>query len=125
MKVHAIKFQPTVAPNGLTAILFGPVQGRRHGSGILGVSGLLRELQQHAYGPNGNILCIYGDPAYPLRQQLTGPFRGAATTPLQDAWNKPLGQSQTSVEWIFGHIINYFKFLDFKNGFQLQLSVSV
>ena len=51
-----------------------------------------------------------------------GPFRGAATTPLQDAWNKSMSQSRTSVEWIFGDIINYFKFLDFKKGLKLQLS---
>ena len=121
-KVHAIKFQSVVEPNGLIANLFGPVEGRRHDSGMLGDSGLLRELQQHAHGPNGNILCIYGDPAYPLRQQLMGPFRGAATTPLQDAWNKSMSQSRTSVEWIFGDIINYFKFLDFKKGLKLQLS---
>ena len=73
-KVHAIKFQSAVAPNGLTANVFDPVEGRKHVSGTLGDSGLLRRLQQHAHGPNGNILCIYGDPAYPLKQQLMGPF---------------------------------------------------
>ena len=29
-RVHAIKFQSVVAPNGLIANLFGPVEGRRH-----------------------------------------------------------------------------------------------
>ena len=98
------------------------MEGRKHDdSGTLGDSALLGELQQHVHGPNGNLLCIYGDPAYPLRQQLMGPSRGAATT-LQDAWNKSMSQSRTSVEWIFGDIINYFKFLDFKKGLKLQLS---
>ena len=55
------------------------------------------------------------------RIQLMDPFRGAATTPLQDAWNKSMSQSRTSVEWIFGD--NYFKFLDFKKGLNLKLSV--
>ena len=32
-RVHAIKFQSVVAPNGLIANLFGPVEGRRHDSG--------------------------------------------------------------------------------------------
>jgi len=27
-----------------------------------------------------------------------------------------------NVEWIFGDVINYFKFLDFKKGLKLQLS---
>ena len=78
--------------------------------------------EEDVHGPNGNILYIYGDPANPLRQQLMGPFRGAATIPWQDPWNKSMSQSRTSVEWIFGDIINYFKFLDFKKDLKLQLS---
>ena len=104
-KIHAIVFQSVVAPNGLIANWFGPVQDRRDDSGMLGELGLWHKLQQHVNGPNGTILCIYGDPAYPLRQQLVGPFRGAATTPLKDTWNKSMSLSRTSVERIFGDII--------------------
>ena len=81
-KVYAIKFQSVVAPNGLIANLFGPVEGRRHDSSMLGDSGLLRKLEQHAHDLNGDILCIYGGPAYSLRQQFMGPFRVASTTPF-------------------------------------------
>ena len=80
-KVHAIKFQSVVAPCGLIANLFGPVEGRRHDSGMLAMSRLLHNLQQHAIDTNGNILCIYGDPAYPLRPHLQVPFNGANATP--------------------------------------------
>ena len=104
-KVHAIKFQSVVASNGLIATWFGPVEDRRNDSGMLGESGLWHKLKQHTHGPNGTILCIYGDPAYPHRQQLMSLFRGAATTPLQDAWNKSMSQARISVEWIFGDII--------------------
>ena len=65
-KVQAIKFEPVVAPNGLIANLFDQVDCRRHGSGMLGDSGLLCKLQQHAHGLNENILCSYVDPAYSL-----------------------------------------------------------
>ena len=64
-KVHAIKFQSVVAPNGMIANLYGPVEGKRHDSGMLAESGLLNILQQHSHGPNGRPLCIFGDPAYP------------------------------------------------------------
>ena len=121
-KVHAIKFQSVVTPNGLIANLYGPVEGRKHDSGMLGDSGFFRELQQYAHGPNNNILCIYGDPAYPLRPQLMDPFKGLAITPLQHAWNKSVSEVRISVEWIFGDVINYFKFLDFKKGLKLKLS---
>ena len=77
-----IKFQSVVAPNGLIAKLYGPVEGRRYDSGMLGDSGLFCDLQQYAHGPNNNIPCLYGDPAYPLRPQLMGLFQGAARTPF-------------------------------------------
>ena len=43
------------------------MEGRKHDSGM---RGLLRKLQQHAHVPNGNILCIYRNPAHSLRRQL-------------------------------------------------------
>ena len=64
-RVHALKFQSIVTPNGLIANLFGPVEGRRHDSGMLAMSGLLLQLQQMSFSPAGQAMCIYGDPAYP------------------------------------------------------------
>ena len=40
-RVHTIKFQSVVAPNGLIANLFGPVEGRRHDSSMLCDSDLI------------------------------------------------------------------------------------
>lgn len=121
-KVHSIKFQSVAAPNGLVANLYGPVEGKRHDSGMLAQSRLLDALQQHSHDPDGNILCIYGDPAYPLRPHLQAPFKGANVTPLQKEWNKSMSQVRVSVEWIFGDIVTFFKFLDFKKNLKVQLS---
>ena len=121
-KIHALKFQSVVAPNGLIANLYGPVEGRRHDSAMLARSGLLPLLQQHSVGPNGNTLCIYGDPAYPLRPRLQRPFRGAHLTQLQREWNKAMSAARVSVEWVFGDILNYYKFLDFKKNLKIHLS---
>lgn len=121
-RVHAIKFQSVVAPNGLVTNMFGPVEGRRHDSAMLAQSGLLPQLQQHSCAPNGRILCVYGDPAYPLRRHLQAPFRGPNLTPQQDEFNKSMSEVRTSVEWVFGDIINYFKFLDFKKNLKVCLS---
>ena len=41
---HGMKVQCAVAPNGLIAGPFGPVEGRRHDIGLLVDSGLLQEL---------------------------------------------------------------------------------
>jgi len=89
-RVHSLKFQSVVAPNGLISNLYGAVEGRRHDSGMLGDSNLLTLLQQHAVGPENNILCLYGDPAYPLRPQLMGPYKGANVTQMQREWNKEM-----------------------------------
>ena len=70
-RVHAIKFQSVVIPNGLIANLSGPFEGRRHDSTMLYESGLLPTLRSvafHAQQP----LCMYGDPAYPLGVHLQG-----------------------------------------------------
>ena len=121
-RFHSIKFQSIATPSGIVANLYGPVEGKRHDSGMLVESQVLNQLQQHAFGPAGNVLCMYGDPAYPLRPQLQGPFKGAHITQLQKAWDKSMSQVRISVEWIFGDIANYFKFLDFKKNLKVQLS---
>jgi hypothetical protein len=121
-KVHAIKFQSVAAPNGLIASLYGPVEGKKHDSSMLMMSGLLNQLQQHSFNTNGDVLCIYGDLAYPLRPQLQCPFKGAALTPHHIAWNQSMSEVRISVEWLFGDIVNYFKFLDFKKNLKVGLS---
>ena len=121
-RVHSIKFQSVVAANGLIANLYGPVEGRRHDSGMLAMSGLLPMLEVHSISPTGQPLCIYGDPAYPLRVHLQGPFKGAALTPQQEAFNQSMSKVRISVEWVFGDIVEYFAFLDFKKDLKVGLS---
>ena len=120
--VHAIKFQSVATPDSLVALLHGPFEGRRHDSGMLRESGLLELLEKYSVSPEGRIMCIYGDPAYPIRPQLQAPFRQAYLTEEQQTWNQRMSTVRVSVEWLFGDIINYFKFLDFKKNLKLQLS---
>ena len=113
-KIHALKFQSVAEPNGLVANLFGPVEGKCHDSAMLARSGLHEKLQQLDILANGNPVCIYGDPAYPHRPQLQAPFKGAWLIPEQQKWNKAMSSVHVSVEWIFGDILNYFKYFDLK-----------
>ena len=121
-RVHAIKFQSLVIPNGLISNLYGPVEGIRHDSGMLAMSNLLTQLQQYAHTPNGNPLCLYGDPAYPLRVHLQAPYRGNNLTILQQAFNTAMSNVRVSVEWLFEEILTYFAFLDFKKNLKVRLS---
>jgi hypothetical protein len=120
-RVHAIKFQSVVVPNGLIANLAGPFEGKRHDSTILNASGLLTSLEQVAFH-NNQPLCIYCDPAYPLRVHLQAPFRNMELTLEMREFNRKMSQVRVSVEWMFGNITKYFRFVDFKNLMKLHLS---
>ena len=96
-------------------ILFYLSEGRKHDAGMLRESGLLPMLQHNAISPTGQPLCVYGDPAYPLRVHLQAPFRqGVRFTPQMAAYNKSMSEVRVSVEWLFGDMANYFKVLSFK-----------
>ncbi|CAH3142632.1 unnamed protein product, partial [Porites evermanni] len=64
-RVHALKFQSLALPNGLIGDLFGPF----------------------AFSPAGQEMCIYGDPAYPLRTHLQCPFRNGVLTRQMEEFN--------------------------------------
>ena len=85
-------------------------------------SGLLRELEQYAFSPTGNPMALYGDPAYPLRVHLVVPYRNAGMTQQMHDFNRAMTAVRKSVEWLFGDIINYSKFLDFKKNLKISLS---
>ena len=123
-RVHALKFQSLALPNGLIGNLFFAVEGRRHDTGMLKDSGLLNILEKVAYSPAGNVLCIYGDPSYPLHPHLMAPYtvgEVAMFTPNIQAFNGAMSSFMVSVEWLFGDVLDSFKFLDFKNNLKMGL----
>ena len=67
-------------------------------------------------------LCVYGDPAYPLRVHLQAPYRDLERTIPMQEFNKSMSSVRVSVELIFGDIINSFKFMDFKKNLKINLS---
>ena len=74
-RVHPMTCQSVVAPSGLIAHFYGPVEGRRHDSAMLAMSGLLAQLEECYFSPAGQPLCITGDPAYPHRIHLQCPYQ--------------------------------------------------
>lgn len=74
---------------------------------MLADSELLNDLQQYAFSSTGQPMCLYGDPAYPLRVHLQAPFRNAVLTPGMQAFTPSMSVVRGSVEWLFGDIINY------------------
>jgi len=81
-------------------------------------SNLLHDLERNAFSPNGEAMCVYGDPAYPLRVHLQAPFRHRILTPMMEEYNAEMSSVRVLVEWLFGDIINDFKLSDFKKKFE-------
>ena len=69
-----------IISNALSIVSIFIVEGRRHDAGMLGESRLLESLEMVAYFPNNKPLCLYGNPTYPLRVNLQGPFRNVRLT---------------------------------------------
>ena len=83
---------------------------------MLQMSGLLGQLDQFSFDPAGQPLCIYGDPAYPLRAHLHAPYRNVSITADQVAFNASMSKVRS------GGIVSCFAFLDFKKNLKIGLS---
>ena len=77
-------------------------------------SGLLNDMGNFAFFPDEHPTCAYGDPAHPLRIHLEVPYRWRSLTQQMEDYNKAMSEVQVSVEWLFGDMINSFRFLDYK-----------
>ena len=93
-------------------------EGQKHDMGMLADSGLLNNLRNFAFSPAGQPMCVYGD----LRIHLEAPYRQGRLTQQMEDYNKAMSEVRVSVEWLFGNIINSFKFLDYKKNLKIGLS---
>lgn len=101
---------------------FWYAEGRRCDASMLVDSNLLQELERNAFSPTGQPMSVYGDPAYPLWIHLQAPFRHGVLTPMIEQYNFDMSSVRVTVEWLFGDIINDFKFLDFKKNLKMGMS---
>ena len=81
-------------------------EGRAHDASMLRDSGLLEELEAHSFSPTGEVMCLYGDPAYPHRIHLQRPFTEPPLTPAMKDFNTAMSRVHSSVLWVFGDIVN-------------------
>ena len=72
---------------------------------MFGESHLLNDLERFAFSTGGQPMCIYGDPAYPVRVHLQSPYKGNRLMPAMEAFNESMSKVRTSVEWVFGDIV--------------------
>ncbi|KXJ09267.1 hypothetical protein AC249_AIPGENE26535 [Exaiptasia diaphana] len=86
------------------------------------MSGLLHQMDQYAISPALELLCVYGDSAYPLKVHLQTPFQNAQLTAAQQAFNMSMSSVRIAVEWVFADISTYFAFMDFRRNLKIGLS---
>ena len=117
-RFHGIKFQSVMTPDGFFGHFFGPTNGNRHDSFMLGESGILPALAnymaalEHPYS-------LYGDPAYPQTALLFGGFRNPPEGSEMAAFNTALSKVRESVEWGFSCINRTWPFLTQKSAMKL------
>ena len=88
-RIHAIKFQSIVTPDGMIGNMYGPIEGCRHDCALLRISGIIDQLEAaDMRDPNGLPYAVYGDPAYPIRNYLLCPFKGANLTDRQQNFTR-------------------------------------
>lgn len=119
-RVHALKFQAVVTPDGLVSHLAGPFTGNRHDTAILVASGLLDQFRNGLRDEDGPF-CVYGDAGYPTSPHLQSPFKGARLSAEEVQFNNEMSRVRIAVEWGFGHVLQYFSFVDFKKNMKLLL----
>ena len=78
-----------------------------HDARMLAVSGLYDDLENFAFCPAGREMCLYGDPAYPLRIHLQAPFRVGVLTRQMEIFNEKMSEGRASVEWTDSTISNF------------------
>ena len=90
------------------------VKDRKHDAGMLRELGLLAAFTCSAR-LNGYPLCIHGDPTYLISVHLQRPLPNPDGADQRDL-NKAMSKVRIDVEWLFGDIKNFFKFVDLRNN---------
>ena len=105
---HCLNWQGVTAPDGIVLSMYGPVEGRRHDSTLLAMSGLLETLELI---PDMKGYLLYGDPAYGCRENLSS-FPNAAHGSHEAEFNSAMSSVRESVEWSFHIIKGLWSFLN-------------
>ena len=119
-KHHGIKNQSVIFPNGMIGHYWGPMNGNRHDSHMLRCSGLVAALRACCarLGIANPSYCVYGDPAYPLSDVVSAPWKGLLNAE-REAFNADMSSSRVTVEWGFGVIVTNWPWIDFRQQMKI------
>jgi hypothetical protein len=118
---HCVKWQGIMLPNGIMPMPYGPVSGSHHDSWLLDQSRVLDVMRRCCRGL-GCTFQLYGDPAYPQSQYLSGPYRSEGLDKEEALFNVGMSSTRIANEWGFGKIKLLWAYLDFENGQKVYLN---
>jgi hypothetical protein len=117
-RVHCLKWQGVVMPNGIISDLNGPFSGRRHDSYLMTESQLNGRLA-NAQAGNASQYKAFGDKAYAILSHVSRGWQGVGLTARQQADNKHMSACRIAIEWAFGNVLNLWAFVDYKKNQKL------
>lgn len=99
---HCLNWQGITTPDGIIVSMYGPIEGRRHDSTVLIMSGLLGVFSADTDVFGGKY--IYGDPAYGCCEHIVCPFPFTQSGTPRARFNAAMSSVRESVEWSFGRL---------------------
>ena len=118
-KMHGLKFQSVVGPNGLIIELYGPLPGARGDAHMLYKSKFHERMQTLSQiVADGNDYYVYGDAAYPLTRYTMRGYKGAMR-PDERAFTVAMNTLRVSVEQAFGLVVRDWAFVDFESNLKI------
>jgi hypothetical protein len=118
-RIHALKFQSVVTPDGMLHQLTGPWPGARHDMHMLRQSSLLPYVCGLPTAADGTRFSIYADCGYSESPGIVAPYFDGAVNVVHEAWNQAMASSRIAVEWGFGDIVLSWSHLDMVRQHQL------
>jgi hypothetical protein len=118
-RVHALKYQGVVTPDGMLLQLAGPWPGSRHDQHMLNTSHLKQYVHALPRRADERMFEIYADQGYAQSPGICTPFFDGAINPAHEIYNQSMASSRIAVEWAFGDIVNHWASLDLKRQQQL------
>ena len=122
-RVHALKYQVLVTPDGIMRHVTGPYCGSRHDQHMVNKSEVLDWVLQHDRSRDGHVYVTYADAGYAVAPGLMRPFPDSAVNISHKAFNDVLTSVRVCVEWEFGDIVVNWAAVNYVPG-QKILSVS-
>ena len=121
-KMHGLKFQCVVTPDGFIALLQGPFAGRMHDAAIFRETELeetLEEMMPFVEDEEDSVYHLCGDLAYPQSAYVCRGFAGVDPNTIEAIFNERMSNVRIVVEWTFNGILAIWGHLDCERSMKI------